>query len=123
MHIRNPPKCRMSISIIMSLIMTLLVFQCNELAAPAEGPRLQKCRLGQPICRGDAAPSRLLAHGKQPTRRSLDPRAPRSLAKTGVVAARLWSPTSSPRRPRAPVAGSDGWGNPFIAGTQHLAGH
>ena len=79
MRIRNPPKCRMSISIIMSLIMTLLVFQCNELAAPAEGPRLQKCRLGQPICRGDAAPSRLLAHGKQPTRRSLDPRAPRSL--------------------------------------------
>ena len=57
MHIRNPPKCRMSISIIMSLIMTLLVFQCNELAAPAEGPRLQKCRLGQTICRGDAAPS------------------------------------------------------------------
>ena len=29
MHIRNPPKCRMSISIIMSLIMTLLVFQCT----------------------------------------------------------------------------------------------
>ena len=79
MRIRNPPECIMSISIIMSLIMTLLVFQCNELAAPAEGPRLQKCRLGQPICRGDAAPSRLLAHGKQPTRRSLDPRAPRSL--------------------------------------------
>ena len=28
MRIRNPPKCIMSISIIMSLIMTLLVFQC-----------------------------------------------------------------------------------------------
>ena len=30
MRIRNPPKCIMSISIIMSLIMTLLVFQCGR---------------------------------------------------------------------------------------------
>ena len=30
MRIRNPPKFIMSISFIMSLIMTLLVFQCNQ---------------------------------------------------------------------------------------------
>ena len=97
----NPPNLIMIVSLIIRCIMRLLGFQCNELAAPAEGPRLQKCRLGQPICRGDAAPSRLLAHGKQPTRRSLDPRAPRSLAKT----ARRSGSTLEPNELAAPAEG------------------
>ena len=33
MRIRNPPKCIMSISVIMSLLMTLLVFQCTPIRA------------------------------------------------------------------------------------------
>ena len=42
MRIRNPPTFIMSVSLIMSLIMTLLVFQCDAvvvLDAVAAGPR------------------------------------------------------------------------------------